>query len=169
MMKTVLLDKEKHDRNRFNCGVEALNNYLKVMASQQAKKDNTRTFVLEDRSNPSHILGFYTLTMTTIDLTALPSKLQKMHQSSTSGGLIARLAIDDRYRGKGLGEWLLIDALRKLLAASDSVAFPVVVVDAKDGAKGFYERYGFQAFQDAENKLFMTIADVRANQPKEFL
>ena len=43
-MNVVLLDKAKHDRNRFNCGVEALNNYLKVMASQQAKKDNTRTF-----------------------------------------------------------------------------------------------------------------------------
>ncbi|NOH85982.1 GNAT family N-acetyltransferase [Vibrio sp. 03-59-1] len=163
MMNTVLLEKAKHDRNRFNCGIEALNNYLKVMASQQAKKDNTRTFVLEDDNDSSHVIGFYTLTMTPVDLKALPDKLQKKHQSSTSGGLIARLAVDERYKGKGFGEWLLIDALRKLLAASDSVAFPVVIVDAKDGAKDFYERYGFQAFQDAENKLFITISDVRAN------
>ncbi|WP_217511790.1 GNAT family N-acetyltransferase [Vibrio metschnikovii] len=163
MMKTVLLDKDKHDRNRFNCGIDVLNNYLKVMANQQAKKDNTRTFVLEDENNTSLIIGFYTLTMTPIDLKALPDKLQKKHQSSTSGGLIARLAIDERYKGKGFGEWLLIDALRKLLAASDSVAFPVVIVDAKDGAKHFYERYGFKAFQDAENKLFITISDIRAS------
>lgn len=163
MMNTVLLTKAKHDRNRFNCGIEALNNYLKTIASQQSKKDNTRTFVLEDKIDNSHIIGFYTLTMIPIDLKALPDKLQKKHQSSTSGGLIARLAIDDRYKGKGFGEWLLLDALRKLLAASDSVAFPVVIVDAKDGAKHFYERYGFQAFQDAENKLFITIADVRAS------
>ena len=163
MMNTVLIDKDKHDRNRFNCGIEALNNYLKVMASQQAKKDNTRTFVLEDDNNSAYIIGFYTLTMTPIDLTALPDKLQKKHQSSTSGGRIARLAVDERYKGKGFGEWLLIDALRKLLAASDSVAFPVVIVDAKDGAIHFYERYGFQAFQDAENKLFITIADIRVS------
>ena len=39
-MKTVLLDKTKHNRNGFDCGIETLNNYLKVMASQQAKKDN---------------------------------------------------------------------------------------------------------------------------------
>ncbi|MFT6132060.1 MAG: GNAT superfamily N-acetyltransferase [Shewanella sp.] len=162
-MNTVLLDKAKHDRNRFNCGVDALNNYLKVMASQQAKKDNSRTFILEDDNDNSHIIGFYTLTMTPIDLKTLPDKLQKKYQSSTSGGLIARLAIDDRYKGQGFGEWLLIDALRKLLAASDSVAFPVVIVDAKDGATHFYERYGFKAFQDAENKLFITIADVRAS------
>ncbi|BDA02100.1 hypothetical protein CNRVC190247_03192 [Vibrio cholerae] len=74
MMNTVLLDKDKHDRNRFNCGTEALNNYLKVMASQQAKKDNTRTFVLEDDNNSAYIIGFYTLTMTPIDLKALPDK-----------------------------------------------------------------------------------------------
>ena len=163
MMQTVLLDKAKHDRNRFNCGVDALNNYLKAMASQQAKKDNTRTFVLEDDSDSSLVIGFYTLTMTPIDLIALPEKLQKRHQSSTSGGLIARLAVDGRYKGKGLGEWLLIDALRKLLAASDSVAFPIVIVDAKDGAKQFYERFGFQVFQDSESKLFITIADIRVS------
>jgi len=163
MMNTVLLDKAKHDRNRFNCGVEALNNYFKVMASQQAKKDNSRTFVLEDKEDKAHVIGFYTLTMTPIDLAALPDKLQKKHESSSSGGLIARLAVDERYKGKGYGEWLLIDALRKLLAASNSVAFPVVIVDSKDGAKHFYERYGFQTFQDTENKLFITVADIRAS------
>lgn len=64
---------------------------------------------------------------------------------------------------KGFGEWLLFDALRKQLAASDSVAFPVAIVDAKDRAKHFYERYEFQTFQQTENKLFITIADVRAS------
>ncbi|MCK6263594.1 GNAT family N-acetyltransferase [Vibrio sp. ZSDE26] len=163
MMHTVLLDKAKHNRRHFDCGIEPLNHYLKVMASQQGKKDNTRTFVLEDEHDSTILIGYYTLTMTPIDLTALPDALQKKHQSASSGGLIARLAIDDRYKGKGFGEWLLIDALRKLVSASDSVAFPMVIVDAKDGAKHFYERYGFQALQDAENKLFITIADVRVS------
>ena len=163
MMHMVLLDKAKHDRNRFDCSIETLNNYLKVIANQQAKKDNTRTFVLEDNNDHAHIIGFYTLTMTPIDLTALPDKLQKKHRGSTSAGLIARLAVDERYQGNGFGEWLLINALHKLLAASDTVGFPVIIVDAKDGAKHFYEHYGFQALQDAGNKLFITIADVRAS------
>ena len=162
-MNTVPLDKSKHDRCAFNCGIDALDHYFKVMASQQAKKDNSRTFVLEDEADNAKIIGFYTLTMTRIDLNALPSKLQKKHPLSTSGGLIARLAVDQRYKGQGFGEWLLIDALRKLLIASDAVAFPVVIVDAKDGARDFYERYGFTAFQDNENKLFITIADIRAS------
>lgn len=162
-MKTVLLDKTKHDRNNFNCEITALNHYFKAMASQQAKKDNTRTFVLEDTTNNSQVIGFYTLTMTPIELESLPPKLQKKHQSSTSGGLIARLGVDIKYKGQGFGEWLLIDALAKLLGASDSVAFPVIIVEAKDGSKHFYEKYGFTAFEDDKSKLFITIADVRAS------
>ena len=162
-MYTVQLEKAKHDRNRFDCGITALNNYLKIMASQQAKKDNTRTFVLADEQYPEHIIGYYTLTMTPIDADILSEKLQKKHYNVTSGGLIARLAVDQKYKGKGFGEWLLIDALRKLLAASETVAFPVVIVDAKDGAGHFYEKYGFTPFKDTSNKLFITIADIRAS------
>ncbi len=163
MMNTVILDKNKHDRKRFDCGIIELNNYLKLMSNQQAKKDNARTFVLEDKNNSSHIIGFYTLTMVAVDMGNLPKNLQKKHYSATSGGLIARLAVDKRYKGQGFGEWLLIDALKKLLNASDTVGFPIVIVDAKDGAKAFYLRYGFTSFTDEENKLFITIADVRAS------
>lgn len=159
-MQMVLLDKSRHNRLRFDCGVERMNNYLRLMASQQARKDNTRTFVLEDGEQPEYIMGFYTLTMTLLDLSALPGHLQKKYQSATSAGLIARLAVDRRYQGRGLGEWLLVDALKKLLQASDVVGFPVVV-DAKDGARGFYEKYGFVAFADAGGKLFMTVGDIR--------
>ena len=162
-MMTVKLDKATHDRQHFDCGVESLNNYLKVMANQQSQKDNTRTFVLVEEQNSARVIGYYTLTMTPIDLSALPDKLQKKHHNASSGGLITRLAIDKRYAKQGYGEWLLIDALSRLLQASEIVAFPVVIVDAKDGAIGFYEKFGFTPFQDSTNKLFLTIADIRAS------
>jgi len=57
----------------------------------------------------------------------------------------------------------LVDALKKLLIASEVVAFPIVVVDAKEGAVKFYEHFGFTPFQDTPNKLFITIATVRSN------
>ncbi|WP_439333574.1 GNAT family N-acetyltransferase [Thiomicrorhabdus cannonii] len=160
-MQTVLLSNTEHDRKRFDCGVDALNNYLKVIANQQSKRDNTRTFVLECEADHSQIVGFYTLTMATIDLGALPNKLQTKHRHSTSAGLIARLAVDKHFKGQGVGEWLLVDALKKLLSASDTVGFPLVVVDAKAGVEAFYQKYGFTAFADEPNKLFMTIADIR--------
>ncbi len=160
-MTTLLLDKKRHDRKSFDCGVKALNNYLQLMASQQSDRDNTRTFVLEDDKNPSVIIGYYTLTMISIDLTALPTTLQKRHHNIHSAGLIARLGVDKRYKGKGFGEWLLVDALKKLLYASESVAFPFIVVDAKDGASDFYKKFGFVSFFDEENRLFITVDSVR--------
>jgi GNAT superfamily N-acetyltransferase len=124
-MLSAPLDKKKHDRKRFDCGVAPLNNYLRIMANQQAAKDDTRTFILEDDLNPAYIIGYYTLTMTSLDLTALPTSLQKKHKNARSSGLIARLAVDKRYTGQGFGEWLLIDSLKKLLLANanDAVRF----------------------------------------------
>ena len=160
-MITVPLDKKAHNRKDFDCGINALNNYLRMMANQHSTKDNTRTFILEDVKDSTRIIGYYTLTMTTLDLTSLPNHLQKKHTNVHSAGLIARLAIDKRYTKQGYGEWLLIDALRKLLLASDSVAFPLVIVDSKDGAIQFYEKFGFECFKDLTNKLYITIADIR--------
>ena len=162
-MRTVVLDKKNHDRLQFDCGVAPLNNFLRVMASQQAGKDNTRTFVLEHVDQPETIIGYYTLTMIPLNLQALPVKLQKRHSSAGSAGLIARLAVDKRFSGQGFGEWLLIDALHKLLHASDSVGFPLVIVDAKDGVAAFYEKFGFTPFQDCPDKLFITIKAIRAS------
>lgn len=160
-MMTVLLDKQRHDRARFDCGVVALDNYLRMMASQQASKDNTRTFVLEDAEQSGMVIGYYTLTMIQVDLVRLPVNLQKRHQSNHSAGLIARLAVDRRYVGQGYGEFLLVDALSKLRQASEVVAFPLVVVDAKQGVAMFYKKMGFTPFLDEPDSLFMTMADIR--------
>lgn len=160
-MTSSLLDKDKHDRNRFDCGVDALNNYLKLMANQQSARDNSRTYVLEDKKHSSYIIGFFTLTIIPVDLSVLPDKLLKKHKNVRAGGLIARLAVDKRYSGEGYGEWLLVEALNKLLLASDTVGFPVVFVDAKDGAAHFYEKFGFTAFKDNPDKLFITVATIR--------
>ncbi len=123
------------------------------------KKDNTRTFVLEDERSPEHNIAYYILTMTSVNLGSLPEKFKKKHKNMQA----ARLAVDKQYVGQGYGEWILIDALKKLLAASKSVAFPLIIVDAKDGVVGFYEKFGFTAFFDTPNKLFISIADVRAS------
>ena len=127
------------------------------------KKDNTRTFVLEDERSPEHNIAYYILTMTSVNLGSLPEKFKKKHKNMQAAGLISRLAFDKQYVGQGYGEWILIDALKKLLAASKSVVFPLIIVDANDGVVGFYEKFGFTAFFDTTNKLFISIADVRAS------
>ncbi len=131
------------------------------MANQQSKRDNARTFVLEDKNNPNYIIDYYTLTIISLDFTSLPDKLQKKHYNFNTAALIARLAVNKRYQNSGFGEWLLVDALKKLLNVNKTVPFPIIVVDAKDGAEEFYKKYGFTPFSDVKNRLFITIDTVR--------
>ena len=147
-MEISRLDIKKYSRKNFDCGVEALNNYLKLYVNQHFKKDLTRTYVL---SQDTIIVGFYTITMS----------IAKVKNSTISVALIGRLGVDKRYQKRGYGEWLLIDALKKLLSASEIVGFSHIIVDAKDGAKEFYKKFGFTEFIDEQNKLFITVKKVR--------
>lgn len=77
--------------------------------------------------------------------------------------LIGRLAVDKRFRGKGTGELLLMDALARCLEVSKLVASAAVIVDAKDErAKGFYIKYGFMELPGADKRLFIPIGTVEA-------
>ena len=156
---------KKHDRVVFSCGDDALNTYLKKRASQETKKKIATTFVMAD-SRTSAVIGYYTLSATSILLADLPDKTARKlpkypHVPAT---LLGRLAIDSRYQGRGYGEILIIDALRRALQATTEVASFAVVVDAiNKRARSFYEKYGFCAFPDQKLRLFLpmkTIADL---------
>jgi len=84
--------------------------------------------------------------------------------AALAAGLIARLAVDKRYTQRGFGEWLLIDALKKLLAASDTVGFPLIVVDAKEGAVGFYEKAVALEPDDLRSRENLGVVLVRLHQ-----
>ena len=117
-------------------------------------------FVLVEHSGPV-VIGYYTLSQMSIHLDDLPpdtaKKLPKYPAVPVT--LLGRLAVDRRHHGNGLGELLLIDALRRSWALSSEIAAFSVVVDAKDEkARAFYERYEFQQFPDQPNRLFMPMA-----------
>ncbi len=129
-----------------------MNRYLKYYANQHSKKDITRTYVLTDEKELSKILGFYTITMSYVKLS---------DEKILPVALIGRLGVDKAHQKQGYGEYLLVDALLKLLQASEIVGFTHIVVDAKDGVGQFYEKFGFVPFQDEKNKLFITVKTVR--------
>lgn len=77
--------------------------------------------------------------------------------------LIARLAVDAEYQGRGVGKALLADALRRIAATSRALGFEVVVVHAlHEAAARFYLGYGFQRSRDQPLSLFLTTGDLRA-------
>ncbi len=112
---------------------------------------------------PSQIAGYYSLASTGIRLLDLPERAQKKlpRYPLVPATLLGRLAVDQSFKGRRLGEHLLIDALKRARQTSFSVASAAVVVDAKDDdAAAFYVRYGFIPFPDQPHRLFLAMKTV---------
>jgi hypothetical protein len=159
----VPLDK-KHDREQFDCGVEPLNRYLKQQARQDLEKRVAAPFVLvEPHSNV--VRGYYTLSASVISLNDLPESQKKKlpRYAQLPVTLIGRLARDKSISTKGVGEFLLMDALRRSLEHAAQIAAMAVVVDAKDDASAsFYSHFDFLPFQQTPRRLFLPMHQIAA-------
>lgn len=152
----------KHNRAAFTCEVAALESYLRTQARQDLKKRVAVPFVLTPDGQT--IAGYYTLSQYAVQLDAIPEEIAKKlpKYSTVPATLLGRLAIDDAFRGQGLGEKLLMDALQRSLTQSKQVASTAVVVDAKDDtAVAFYKKYGFVALPGIPNRLFIAMGTVQ--------
>jgi GNAT superfamily N-acetyltransferase len=150
----------RHDRSSFSCGNDDLDRYFRAVAGQDTRRRLSAVFVLTDEVN-SVVAGFYTLSACRVEPTSLPPKLaRQLPRRQLPATLIGRLAVDLRYRGQGLGGFLLIDALVRATRGSQEIGAMAIVVDAKDdSARSFYERYGCQRFRDNEYRLFIPMSD----------
>lgn len=146
---------EDSRREDFDCGVEALNDYLQRYARQNHIKNIARTFVALDHDN--RVLGYYSLASASIEFTSLPADYAKrLPKYPVPAARIARLAVDRTRQGQGIGARLLVDALKRILAASTDIGIKVVLVEAKnETARAFYHHYGFMELQDAPMTLFL--------------
>jgi GNAT superfamily N-acetyltransferase len=149
---------DAHDRSGFDCGVPALNAYLKTQAGQEVRRRVTACFLLVEQASEA-IAGYYTLAAGSVLLSDLPEATAKKLPRYPTVPIvrIGRLAIDFRYQGKKLGGVLLYDAIKRA-AHSDIGAFAIVVDAKDDDAVAFYEHHGFIAFASAPRVLFLSIA-----------
>lgn len=157
------LDKRKHDRAAFACGNESLDRYLKQQASQDIEKRVAAVVVLTPDGKT--IAGYYTLSQYAIDLVRLPKEVVKdlklPKYPEVPATLLGRLARSTAFQGQGLGELLLMGALKRALEQSRSVASMAVVVDAIDEkASAFYREYGFMEFPDRRDRLFLPMTTI---------
>jgi GNAT superfamily N-acetyltransferase len=152
----------KHDRSAFECGVPAPDDWFRMRASQDERRNIARVFVALDDHG---ILGFYSLSMFTLALDDLPQGLESKlpRYKALPAALIGRLARHVRARGQGVGELLLADAVTRVLGAAQSVAAFAIVVDAKDDAAvSFYRTFGFIQFPSTPNRLFLLASTATA-------
>jgi predicted N-acetyltransferase YhbS len=158
MLRIELLSRG-HNREVFSCGVQALDDYLKRTARQHNDKGISRTFVLVDSDEPAKILGFFTLASCEVVTAELPSEYAKKYPRQAPAAKLARLAVARDCQRQRLGGIMMVDAMRRTLAVAENIGIIGFFVDAKDqGARAYYEPYGFIALPEHPLALFLPLA-----------
>mgnify|MGYP000016083886 CR=1 FL=1 len=150
-----------HNKAGFDCGDDALNRWLKQVASQHKSKMISSTFVAVEHQDSSDIYGFYSINMTELKNELLPQSMRKKLPLTIPSFRIGRLAVDSKYHGQGLGGLLLANALSRVVSVSDEIGGVLVLVDAKPSAVNFYLKYGFEPLEDHPLSLFMPIQTIK--------
>jgi ribosomal protein S18 acetylase RimI-like enzyme len=160
---------ENRARGLFCCGVEALDRYFQRQVSQDIRRRLTACYVALG-GDSERICGFYTLSACHIALPDLPAEVtHKLPPYPAIPAVrVGRLAVDQDFRGQGLGPAMLVDAARRVIE-SDIAAF-ALVVDAKDAdAIAFYEHHGFSLLdvEGAGRTLFIPLKGIAARLKQE--
>lgn len=152
---------ERHVRASFACDVEALDRYFRERALHDVRTHVAACFVLTN-AGEGVVAGYYTLSNASVDPGVLPPPVVKRlsRYPRLPATLLGRLAVDQRFRGLGFGEFLLLNALRRSWETARSVGSMAVLVDAKTGSREFYQRYGFIEFPNLTNRLFLPMKTI---------
>lgn len=149
-----------HNLEGFDCGKPALTDWLLRHARQAQGSGSARTFVGCDGQR---VAGYFSLTVGQVDTTEAPEQVRRgMGQYPIPVVLLARLAVDTDYQGKGIGVGMLQDAIRRTLLISEQAgirALPTHPIDTQ--ADTFYRKFGFEPTPEQENQLILLLKDAR--------
>ncbi len=151
----------------FDCGDDPLNNYLKRHAwANQQKSSIGVTYVAIDEGAPRTVLGYFTLATASVPRDAFPRKyVRGLPPYDLPLILLARLAVDRRFSGKGLGHALISEAFKIALRVADDVGCRCIITDAYRERTDWYARYGFIPLEGAAEtgpqRMFLDIRTLR--------
>lgn len=144
----------------FDCGVSALNHWLKHRAIKNENRFS-RTYVVRDGSR---VVAYFCISAGAIERMAAPGKVRRNAPDTIPISMLGRLAVDRDYAGRGLGADILSDALRRIAAASQTIGIGAVLVQAKDEEeKRFYLACAeFIEYPQDSRMLFLPIETIIA-------
>lgn len=146
-----------HDLRQFCCGEPSLDQWLKTRALQNEKNGASRTNVV---CSGGYVIGFYALAAGAVAHAIAPTRIKRNMPDPVPVMLIGRLAVDKQFQHHGIGADLLRDAILRTLRAAEIVGIRAILVNAiSEGAKRFYEKYGFIASPIDAQMLMITVAE----------
>lgn len=142
----------------FDCGAASLNDWLRTRAQKNETTGASRTFVSID-SETDAVAGYYCLSASSLLIDDAPGSVRRNMPDPIPVILIGRLAVDERFKGHGLGASLLQHAVLKGLEASRIVGARAFIVDALDDeAERFYSKFGFALMPPASKRAMYLLA-----------
>jgi GNAT superfamily N-acetyltransferase len=151
---------EAHNLDEFRCGETSLDEWLRRRARANQLSGATRTYVA---CEGQRVIGYYALASGIIAVEGAPGRFRRNMPNPIPVVVLARLAIDQRWHGKGLGRALFRDAARRVAQAADVIGIRGILVHAlSEDAKKFYLALGFEPSPRESMTLMVTLADIRA-------
>ena len=148
---------KQHDRSGFDCGDSQLNSWFVQVAKQHKEKGVSSTFVVAATELSAQVLGFYAVSMAELVNDDLPAQSRKRLPAKVPVFRLGRLATSKIQQGKGIGEFMLFDAIDRVSRIASEIGGVGLVVNAKPLAVDFYKRYGFEPMADHPLHLFLPI------------
>ncbi|MDQ6775351.1 MAG: GNAT family N-acetyltransferase [Actinomycetota bacterium] len=150
-----------HALEQFDCARATLNQWLQRDALQAAAAGSAGTYVTVD-SQQDRVVGYYALTAAGLECEAATARIVKgMPRYPIPVVLLARLAVDTTVTGRGLGAWLLRDAMSRTMTAGETIGVRALLVHAIDNpARDVYLRHGLEASPTDPLHLMILIKDI---------
>ncbi len=157
----IAADKSLHDLKAFDCGKPLMNEFLARYSIKHTKLGLSRAYVLAEAqsSGKATIAAYYTLAAATVTREEIPAK-QSLPAYPLPVVMLGRLAVDNRYKGKGLGAKTLIYALRQAASLSEAglPAYGLILDVIDDQAVAFYQHFDmFEPFSENPMRLFVSM------------
>jgi predicted N-acetyltransferase YhbS len=148
-----------HELDAFESGVATLDEWLKHRARRNEADGASRTFVI---CAGRRVVGYYSLAAGSVLHTVATGKVRRNMPDPVPALLLARLAVDREWHGKGLGADLLSNAVLRAIGAAETIGVRAILVHAiSEDAKTFYEKHGFRSSPIEPMTLMVTIDEAK--------
>jgi GNAT superfamily N-acetyltransferase len=151
---------DQHDFDDFDSREISLDNWLKRRARANQVSGASRTYVVCENNR---VAGYYALASGVVTVDSAPGRFRRNMLDPIPVAILARLAVDREWQGRGIGRALFRDAARRVSQAADVIGIRGIVVHAiSEEAKKFYVALGFDPSPRESMSLMVTLSDIRA-------
>ena len=153
----------EHNRAAFLCEESSLTEYIKTKARKERDEGFCAVFVASFSDDDKNIVGYYTVSNFSVELSHISTDISKKfpRYPQVPVTMIGRLARHIDHRKKGIGDYLLIDALKRAFDASQNIGSVAVVVDPiNEIAADLYKKFGFIHINNDNQRLYMPMGTI---------